>query len=283
MSDKSGIYEVYAVEYAHMEREAGLNYIFADPHDSPNPMKYFVWVMKNEERTILLDIGFDHEHAKARGRTIVRHPVEGLAAMGVDAAEIETIILSHMHYDHAGTVSSFPKAEFILQEEEMHYCTGRDMGYAACRMPFDVDNVTDIVRANFAERVRFVKGDKEIAPGVSVHLVGGHSRGLQVVRVETPVGPMVLASDATHYYDNITLRNPFPIVADLGDMCAAYDRLFELGAPPERVIPGHDPLVVNHYPKHPDDDMILHLSGEVIGTPPFAKDADKVLRFGSKR
>ncbi len=278
MPKSSDIYEVYAVEYGHNVRSSRFNYIFPDPHDGPCLITYYVWVIQNQDRIIVVDIGFGHEAAAARGRELLRHPVDGLAAIGVDAAKVETVILTHMHFDHAGTTSSFPKARFVVQEKEMHFATGRDMRHAPCRMPFDVDNVTDLVRANFKERVHFVDGDQEIAPGVSVHLVGGHSRGLQMVRIQTPVGPLVLASDATHLYDNIVLKNPFPIVADLGQMCAGYERMFQLGASSDRVIPGHDPRVKEFYPKHRDDELTVHLSGELLAVPPFAQHADELLR-----
>jgi glyoxylase-like metal-dependent hydrolase (beta-lactamase superfamily II) len=96
--------------------------------------------------------------------------------------------------------------------------------------------------------VEFHDGDALIAPGVSVHKVGGHSRGLQVVRVETANGPLVLASDAAHYYENYETRNPFPIVVDMEDMLKGYDLLTALAGERRLVIPGHDPLVRQRFP-----------------------------------
>lgn len=99
-------------------------------------------------------------------------------------------------------------------------------------------------------------------------LTGGHSGGLQVVRVETKDGPMVIASDAAHFYDTLTEQNPFTVIVNLAEMVAGWDRIFELGAETGRVVPGHDPLVAELYPKHPDDDMTLVLSdGPVKETP----------------
>jgi glyoxylase-like metal-dependent hydrolase (beta-lactamase superfamily II) len=173
-----------------------------------------------------------------------------------------------MHYDHAGSAAGFPNAKFVLQEREVAYCTGKPMSFAPARLAFDVEHVNDMIRANFKGRVKFVDGDKEILPGISVHLVGGHSGGLQVVRVETEKGPLVLTSDAAHFYDTVTEQNPFTILANLPDMCAGWDRIFELGAEPGFVIPGHDPLVSEFYPKHRDDEMTLVLSdGPLAETP----------------
>ena len=157
-----------------------------------------------------------------------------------------------MHYDHAGHGQQFPDAEFVLQEREAAYCTGKPMSYPPLRRSFDIEHVTDMIRANFQSRVKFVDGDKEIMPGISVHLIGGHSGGLQVVRVETDKGPLVLASDAAHFYDTLTEQNPFTIIVNLPEMCAGWDRIFELNAAPGLVIPGHDPLVSELYGKMVD-------------------------------
>lgn len=265
----SGRYQVLALKYAETVRPSRDFYIFQDPHDGPLPMSYFLWVVRNEDRTIVVDTGFDEAAAQARGRKLLRHPVAALKAVGVEASEVETVILTHLHYDHAGTARSFPKAEFIVQDREVAFATGRAMRHPPCRRPFDVEKIVDVVRANFQSRVRFVDGDKEVAPGVSVHLIGGHSSGLQAVRVDTVIGPLVLASDATHFYDNITLKNPFPIVASLPDMCAGHERIFELGAERARVVPGHDPQVEKIFPKCSDDDMAFELTGELLRDVPW--------------
>ena len=91
-------------------------------------------------------------------------------------------------------------------------------------------------------------GDAELFPGVSVHLIGGHTKGLQVVRVATRRGWLVLASDASHFYANMEQERPFPIVYSVADMVQGYGRLRELAESPAHVIPGHDPEVLRRYP-----------------------------------
>jgi glyoxylase-like metal-dependent hydrolase (beta-lactamase superfamily II) len=105
-----------------------------------------------------------------------------------------------------------------------------------------------MVRHVYSGRVEFHDGDGAIVPGITVHKIGGHSRGLQCVRVETASGPVVLASDATHYYENFEQGRPFPIVVDMADTLAGYRRLEDLAGSRRRVVPGHDPLVLQRYP-----------------------------------
>ena len=156
-----------------------------------------------------------------------------------------------MHYDHAGCLDLFPAAAVHVQDREMAFCTGRPMGHEALRTAFRAEDVVSAVRHVHAGRVRFHDGSGAIAPGVTLHLVGGHTAGTQVVRVPTARGWVVLASDTTHLWANIRERNPFPIVADVTAMLEGYRQVESLADGPDHVIPGHDPLVRTRFPTLP--------------------------------
>ena len=130
----------------------------------------------------------------------------------------------------------------------MIYATGPCMCHQVLQKPFTAEHVCQMVRRVYDGDVTFHDGDAEIAPGVGVHKVGGHSRGLQAVRVETANGPLVLASDAAHYYENYVTGNPFPLVVDVEDMLKGFDRLTALAGERKLVVPGHDPLVRQKFP-----------------------------------
>jgi glyoxylase-like metal-dependent hydrolase (beta-lactamase superfamily II) len=242
-------YEVLAVKYAEMDgRVRADNFIMADDHLAPMPIDYFLWVVRDGARTIVIDTGFEQEEAERRGRRVMRHPAEALKLVGVDAARVSDVIITHLHYDHAGTLDSFTEARFHLQAAEMAFATGPCMCHGHMRVAYTADHVCQMVKNVYSGRVEFYDGDGEIAPGVTVHKVGGHSRGLQCVRVATSKGPVVLASDATHYYENFEQGRPFPIVVDMQDVLAGYQRIEKLAGSRRRVIPGHDPLVLKRYP-----------------------------------
>jgi glyoxylase-like metal-dependent hydrolase (beta-lactamase superfamily II) len=256
-------YEIYAIRYATMSpRTPHLNYLLPDPHETTaQDLDYFVWLIRGHGREILVDTGFNAAEAQLRGRKLTLNPVDALMAFGVKADAIKDIVVTHLHYDHAGNLDLFPNARFHLQDREMSYATGRCMCHGLLRHPFSVEHVTLMVRHVFSERVDFHNGDGEVAPGVTLHRVGGHSDGLQVVRVETERGPVVLASDASHYYGNMHRRSPFPIIYNLGDMFEGWDIAHRLAGHPDRVIPGHDPIVTEIYPRASDkvDAYALHL------------------------
>jgi glyoxylase-like metal-dependent hydrolase (beta-lactamase superfamily II) len=245
----SDVYEILAVKYAeHLNRTRNNNFVLADDHASPHPMDYFVWVIRNAERTIVVDTGFDGKEAAYRDRAILRTPAAALSLLAIDAAAVEQVVITHLHYDHAGTLDAFPSAHFHLQAAEMAYATGPCMCHPHLRAPFTANHICAMVQRVYSGRVIFHDGDAEIAPGITLHKVGGHSRGLQCVRVMTAAGPVVLASDASHYYENFETGKPFPIVVDMEDVLAGYAALKRLAGVSRRVVPGHDPLVLRRYP-----------------------------------
>ncbi len=242
-------YEVYAVRYAHNPAaRSSHNFLGGDPHDGPMPLDYFVWAIRGNGRTFIVDTGFDEQMAKKRKRDFLRSPGEGLKTIGIDPDAIKDVIITHMHYDHCGNYDLFPNAKYHLQDIEMAYCTGRCMCHEALKVPFEVEDVVAMVRKVFAGRVCFHDGTAEIAPGITVHHVGGHSKGLQVVRVWTRRGWLVVASDASHFYANMEQGRAFPILHSLADTLEGYNKLWELASDRSNVIPGHDPIILERYP-----------------------------------
>jgi glyoxylase-like metal-dependent hydrolase (beta-lactamase superfamily II) len=247
-------WEAYAIRYGRHERTAQTNFLVPvpDPHEAM-PLDYYIWLLRNAAgHEILVDTGFDAACAERRGRRISRSVAESLRAMGSDPAAIRDVVVTHLHYDHAGSIELFINARIHIQDREMAFATGRHMCTACIRLPFEADHVVAMVRALFADRVQFHDGEGEVAPGVTVHRVGGHSDGLQVVRVETGTGPLVIASDALHFYANERTGNPFPILFDLGALTQGWRIARQLaGGDMARVVPGHDPEVRARFPRVP--------------------------------
>lgn len=272
-------WEAYAIRYGRHDRPAQSNFLLpvADPHDAM-PLDYFVWLLRNAAgHEIVVDTGFDAACAEKRGRTLGRSVAESLRAMGCDPAAVRDVVITHLHYDHAGSIDLFTGARIHIQDREMAFATGRHMCTGCIRVPFEADHVIAMVRALFADKVQFHDGEGEVAPGVTLHRVGGHSDGLQVVRVQTARGPVVIASDALHFYANDTTGNPFPIIFDLGAMTQGWRIARRLaGGDETRVIPGHDPAVRARFPAVPGQ------GGEVVALhlPPLPADAAEAAARG---
>ena len=147
---------------------------------------------------------------KRRQRDLTRSPAEGLKTIGIDPSKVEDVIITHMHYDHAGNHTLFPNARFHLQDARWSTAPA-----AACATPPCAIRSTPRTWSRWCagcttDTCAFHDGDDELAPGLSVHHVGGHTMGLQVVRVWTRRGWVVLASDASHFYANMDAGPAIP-------------------------------------------------------------------------
>ncbi len=244
-----GVYQIYSLCYARApERKVHENFMYRDMHDGPMPLDFNVWIVRNAFRTVLVDTGFGRRAAGERQWPLDFDPIEALAQLRIDPDTIEDVVISHLHFDHAGNLDRFAKARFHVQDAEVAFATGRCMCEAHLRRPVDIEDVVTLVRHTYAERVCFHSGDANILPGISVHALPGHSLGLQGVRVVTPRGPVLLASDASHYYANFLRRAPFALTVDAPETLRSYGRMMELAGTIERIIPGHDPRVRELYP-----------------------------------
>lgn len=247
--DDTTLHEIYALRYASrgdaLRRDS---FMFQQADDRPMPEDYFVWLIRGPYGSILVDTGFDDATGAKRSRTTERRPREALGLLGVRPDDISHCVLTHLHHDHAGTLDDFPKATFHVQELEMAFASGPMMRFQHFRRSYEVEHVARLLRCVFDGRVAFHHGDGEIVPGVSVHLIGGHTAGLQCVRVATQRGFVVLASDSMLFYEHHEKLLCHPTVYEPRKMLEGYGRLSRLASSVDHLIPGHDPAVMSRYP-----------------------------------
>ena len=145
------LYEIYQLTYAHDPgRRVHDNFILRDMHDGPMPVDFNLWILRNAHRIILVDTGFSPRAAAERKRPLDIDPVEALARIGVDPDTVEDVVITHLHFDHAGNLDRFGKARFHIQDAEVAFATGRCMCDAFIRRPFDVEDVVTLVRHTYA-------------------------------------------------------------------------------------------------------------------------------------
>src|SRR5215471_19502585 len=260
-------YEIFAIRYATRAARRTDHFIGGDPHDGPMPMDYFVWVIAGADRIFLVDTGFTAETAARRKRQFLRCPIESLRLLGIEPESITDVVLTHLHYDHAGNFHKLPNARFHLQERELAFATGRHIRYPYFGHGFEVEDIVGIVRLNFKRRVELYDGDTELSPGVTLHLAPGHTAGLQVVRVRTRCGNVVLASDSSHFYENFQTNRPFVAAVDLGAVLDSFRKVERLAESRRHIVPGHDPLVMRRYasPSSALQDIVVRLDLDPSG------------------
>jgi glyoxylase-like metal-dependent hydrolase (beta-lactamase superfamily II) len=242
------VYEVAALRYGTRQTRKSECYLDWDSYGEPDEaivMDYFFWVLRNGSESIVVDTGFHPDVGERRGRTCLCPPVELLQRIGVEPESVRTVILTHLHYDHTGSVDAFPHAELVVQRSELQFWTSAEATEARFAVVVEPEEIEHVAAA----RLRLLEGDENIAPGIEAICVGGHSPGQTVLRVQGADGPVVLASDAIHYYEELELERPFEIYYDLEAMIDGYRTVRRLaGQSDAALVAGHDPEVMNRFP-----------------------------------
>jgi N-acyl homoserine lactone hydrolase len=210
---------------------------------------------------ILVDTGF-LSAVSMTGRAFEdnEQPSTVLAKVGVRPEDIDIVVLTHLHFDHAGAFDAFPNARILVQrceyegwKEHLAAMPEKSQG----RQHWELSSIDLDVMARFdaavdAGRIEFVDGDLEISPGVRCHLAPeNHTFGMQWVEIETPDGPYVIASDCVYLYLNIErMWPPGYVQGNSWNLMKTYRHLLDVvGAEKlERIIPGHDPQIFNRHP-----------------------------------
>lgn len=248
---KTDTYEIYAIRYAKQDKRAeGHMFMGGDHNKMIQGLDFFTYALVGGGRTWIVDTGMTAKHAERMGRKydFLCRPSEALAEIGIDAKTATDVILTHAHFDHVGTLEDYPNARFHIQDEEMIHVTGRDMTHPPFRLAYHADDVKALIDLVYAGRMVFHKGDVTLAPGLDFILIGGHARGQAVLRVATERGPVILASDAVHVFEETDAERPFAIFYDLPGMLEGYRRINQMAGHRDRVVPGHDARVTKAYP-----------------------------------
>ena len=255
MSDRPPSYRVLAVRYAERQTTLSEAYYrwstYGEP-DGPLQLSYYFWILdalhEPGSPPIVLDCGFEPERGERMGRRCLCPPAEALARLGIDPAAVELLVISHIHYDHVGNLHLFPNARMPVARSELEFWTADPV---AQRPQFaahaDARGIELVRRAAAEERVDLIEDRADVAPGITAMRVGGHAPGQLVFEVAGEHGPIVLASDAIHYDDELEFERPFGIFTDLADMYRGYATLKRHAASGAAVIPGHDPSVMNRF------------------------------------
>ena len=241
-------WSVTAVRYGTFETTLSDLYYRYEAYGEPDGtarMDYFFWVLRRGDDTILVDTGFHPEAGRRRGRTCLIEPKAAMARLGLGPDTVSRILVTHLHYDHIGNLDALPDAELVVPGREVDFWLGPLGRRGQFAVSSEEAELAHVRTALDAERVRAVD-DEEIADGIHVVVLGGHTPGQSVVVVATAIGPVVLASDAVHFYDELEHDRPFAVLTDLAGMYTAYDALRALAG---ELVPGHDPAVMDRYPR----------------------------------
>lgn len=208
----------------------------------------------NDGRIVLVDTGIsgDLELSSKRHNPVRREPeqyiVPALAKHGVKPDEIEKIILTHLHWDHAKGVLELPNTIPV-------YVQRTELIYAIDPTPPDAKhyetNVKDEIPyfLKYYHQLRLVDGEQTLDEGLWVTPLPGHSPGSQGVVAETPDGTFVMTGDLINCMENWTKRLPAGICHSLDDYYRSFAKLEKLEKQGAKILPGHDFIVFDIFPE----------------------------------
>jgi glyoxylase-like metal-dependent hydrolase (beta-lactamase superfamily II) len=239
-------YEVIIVKYGTRvgtRADVYLNYSLYNEPDGPIGMDYFVWILRNEHRTVLVDTGFSEAGGAKRARTPIIDPALAWAHYGIELTDEVDVIVTHAHYDHIGNLARLPNARITIAASEVEFWASPYGKKVLFHHASEDEEIDALVAAHAAGRVRTFSGELELAPGITITEVGGHTPGQSIVRVKTPDGDALLASDAVHYYEEAERDMLFTSVQDLLKMYQGFDLIKALTATGgvAHLVSGHDP------------------------------------------
>ena len=255
-------YEVYALRFA-ISRTMGMLTRYwrggpdYKPSDPPPVSAFYYFLIKGPGVNILFDTGFMAEILKVRP---VAEEYEDhasmLGRMGLRTQDIDSVIISHVHYDHANGIRMFPHATHYIHEACYDWAVRIAPRYALLRKVFlsVPEDVEWLARLNSMGRIAFVKGEcgddpAELLPGIRLLRVDGHFRGLLAAVVNTARGPVILASDSVPSYGNLEIDWPPGIIhTDLTDALDALERCREILGSGGLLVPGHDIAIMERFP-----------------------------------
>ncbi|MGP0089811.1 MAG: N-acyl homoserine lactonase family protein [Xanthobacteraceae bacterium] len=222
----------------------------------PIPMVYSVIATPPAARrrhVLLVDTGFASGRSMT-GRTFAdfETPDTILAKVELEPKDVQTILLTHLHFDHVGNIDAFPNASILIQRSEYEGWKRALMRVADqprdkrnwILSSMNPDDLRAFDRAVADGRVTFIEGSHEPCPGLTLHLAAdSHTFGSQWIEISTPAGPYVIAGDCVVSFANLErMWPPGYHQGNSWNLLDTYDRIKRLVGEDklERIVPGHD-------------------------------------------
>jgi glyoxylase-like metal-dependent hydrolase (beta-lactamase superfamily II) len=228
-------WEVIPLELGRRRAQQAWFYFLSESAESIE-IAYWAWLLRSGPDLVLVDTGPPPDEGARRGLHDVVPIDDALARLGVDAAAIDRVILTHLHWDHAAGCDRLPAARFVVQQREADFFADAAHAHPATGRFFaHRPRLEALLRSG---RCDLVDGDSTVAPGLRLVRVGGHTPGSQMVLVDTPRGLAIITGDVVPFARNFEANVPNGILVDLLDSIAALRTI--RGLRPALVYPGHD-------------------------------------------
>jgi glyoxylase-like metal-dependent hydrolase (beta-lactamase superfamily II) len=264
-------YKIFALKYAGPITSKIAMLIYLGDWNKTIERHYYIWAVQGGGTTVVYDCGVRPDFATNSDllRPSYVRPDKVLERVGINAAEVEHLVISHMHFDHMGGFELFPKAKIYIQRKEFDFWVydpiakrppyGRPKeGVSSLWKPSygvsDEVAIRQLAELRGSDRLVLVDGDHEILPGIELVLSPGHTVGLQSMAVKTAKGTAVLASDCAHIHKSFEIDTPSCLITDMPAWLRSYTKLRnKVDGNIKMLFPGHDKNMLDDYPMVAED------------------------------
>lgn len=220
-------------------------------HD-PQKICLVTFLIEGNGRKIMVDTGMDgidktytEEQKRSFGHLgASKDTGELLQELGTSCEEIDTVLLTHLHFDHYWNAEQFTRARFVVNRKEWFHVMD-PANLPICPVEGFPRGPLAYLAGEAFTRLTLVDEEAEICPGITMHWVGGHSPGGMVVKVRTEEGPAIIVGDAFYLYEHIEKNIPLGYCTDYREVLQGYRWLREQNA---ILLPAHDYRI---FEKHP--------------------------------
>ncbi len=192
------------------------------------------WYIEGTDDRILVDTGGGDPREAGPQRAPYERPEDqglenALRKFGLRCADINIVVVTHLHWDHCSGNGLFPNAKMIVQKKELE----------SARFPLPVTRHGYV--KSMVEDIQYtvISGDEEISKGVSAIFTPGHTYGMQGILVETGSGRIFLAGDTFGLFENLK-QDPPMISGIYVDLKKYYWSIKKIGKFSALILPGHD-------------------------------------------
>lgn len=208
-----------------------------------------MFVIQGGDAPVVVDTGADltramDVHHIVMEQTIAEQPDVAVRALGIRPEDVRVVVNTHLHWDHSSNNHLFPNAQVLIQQRELDFAA-RPVAWHRTQFECLPELVPAWRRAE--HQIRPVDGDTEVAPGISLVTLPGHTPGSQGVLVEAASGRLLIAGDCVYHYENWEGDAEDAHIPGLYTDLVAYEESFrKIEGLQCEVIPSHDARVVEH-------------------------------------
>lgn len=254
-------YSIKLLEYGGIPNYPKSGLVYGAHNQGVTYLPFFYNLIQGNNVNILYDIGYRDRSTDEQkdwstifGGVNIEKPEEVLEKVHLKPEDIDIVILSHLHFDHAGNIDKFPNAHFYIQKEELEGWVSsfnlpkqiRDWVWLAT----DITHINELLQVAAENRLTLIEDEEyEVVKGIKTHTAKGHTFGTQALTVNTKEGKYALAQDVVYVYENATHYKPLGLGLDNLAQLESIHKLNELvNGDMTKLIPGHDIAVFEMFP-----------------------------------